>query len=194
MMAFDDGFRALSEKDRLALLTLARRALEIYLRESRLPQEPFDEPALQGPRSVFVTLKCRRKLHGCIGVLSGGSSLGENIQHCAVSAANDPRFPPLLSDELAATRIEISVLGPPRTIDGPGDVTVGKDGLIVSRGVRRGLLLPQVAVEQRWDAGRFVEETCVKAGLPRDAWKTGATLEAFTADVFGEDESGRDAT
>jgi AmmeMemoRadiSam system protein A len=192
-MARDGEPRALGEGDRRALLALARRALEVYLRESRIPQEPDDEAAFQEPRSVFVTLKCHRKLRGCIGVLSGGSSLGENVQHCAVSAANDPRFPPLLSDELAATRIEISVLGMPRAIGGPEDVTVGKDGLIVSRGMRKGLLLPQVAVEQRWDAGRFVEETCVKAGLPRDAWKTGATLEAFTADVFGEDDPERDA-
>jgi AmmeMemoRadiSam system protein A len=151
------------------------------------------DPELLRASGVFVTLRHGGKLRGCIGVVEGEASLAEDVQRCAVSAANDPRFPPLVVGELQGTTIEISVLGEMRTVCGPEDLVLGKHGLMVCQGARRGLLLPQVAVEQGWDARRFVEEACSKAGLPRSTWKSGASLKAFSAEVFGESPAGEPA-
>ena len=111
----------------------------------------------------------------------------EVVERCAVSAAiSDPRFPPLSADEWSGVDLEISVLGPIERVDDIREVVVGRDGLIVEFGRRRGLLLPQVAVEWKWDASEFAAQTCIKAGLPRDAWQKGAKLFKFEAEVFGE--------
>jgi AmmeMemoRadiSam system protein A len=109
------------------------------------------------------------------------------VQECAVAAATeDPRFPPVSANELPSLRIEISVLTPLVPIR-PEEVQVGRHGLMVSKGRMRGLLLPQVPVEWGWDREMFLDQTCVKAGLPPSAWRHGATLQAFTAEVFGEE-------
>jgi uncharacterized protein (TIGR00296 family) len=109
------------------------------------------------------------------------------VTRCAVAAGStDPRFPPITRTELDELDIEISLLGPLEPIAGPEDIAVGRHGLVVEMGWQRGLLLPQVATEWNWDAETFLSHTCHKAGLPRDAWKHGAKLWRFDAEVFGE--------
>ena len=138
---------------------------------------------------AFVTLRIRGNLRGCIGYPEPELPLIDVIDRCAVSAAlADPRFPPLSTDEWTDIDLELSVLGPIAAVDDIRDVVVGRDGLIVEFGRRRGLLLPQVAVEWKWNAEEFASQTCVKAGLPKDAWKKGAKLFKFEADVFGESD------
>ena len=107
--------------------------------------------------------------------------------HCAGAAAlEDPRFPPVRPDELARIDVEVSVLTPPARIADPGRIEVGRHGLVVTRGAHRGLLLPQVALEWGWTREEFLAHTCRKAGLPLDAWREGAQVFAFEAEIFGE--------
>ena len=150
------------------------------------PESPI--PAFEDFRAgAFVTLRIRGNLRGCIGYPEPELLLIDVIDRCAVSAAlADPRFPPLNTEEWSHVDLEVSVLGPIESVSDIRDVVIGRDGLIVEFGRRRGLLLPQVAVEWKWSAEEFASQTCVKAGLPRDAWKKGAKLFKFEAEVFGE--------
>ena len=148
-------------------------------------------PATASPPSfragAFVTLRVGGDLRGCIGYPESDRLLVDVVEHCAISAAvSDPRFPAVRASEWPRIDVEISVLGPIEVVRGIEDVEVGRHGLIAERGGRRGLLLPQVAVEWKWDREEFASHTCVKAGLPRDAWRNGATLFKFEAEVFGE--------
>lgn len=137
-----------------------------------------------------MTLHKNRELRGCIGMIVAVSALDETVRAMARAAAlEDPRFRPVTEAELESLQLEISVLSPMVEIAAE-DVIAGRHGLMVSYGGRRGLLLPQVAVEQRWDRETFLSQTCRKAGLPLDQWKKGAKIEAFTAEVFGEAEPG----
>lgn len=173
---------------RAEMLALARRVLERFLESGALPRQSAPGPGGGDGLSLFVTLRQEGRLRGCIGLIDTDLSLDEAVAHCAVSAANDPRFEPLRLEELGRTSIEISILGGWREIRGPEEIQVGRDGLMITLGGRRGLLLPQVAVEQGWDAGTFIEEVGVKALLPRNAWSSsGATVQAFTAEVFGDE-------
>ena len=136
---------------------------------------------------AFVTLRIRGDLRGCVGYPDASLPLVEAIERCAVSAATaDPRFDALTPSEWKDVDLEISVLGSIEPVRDISDVKVGRDGLIVELGSRRGLLLPQVATEWNWDAFEFASQTCTKAGLPKDAWKKGAKLFKFEAEVFGE--------
>jgi AmmeMemoRadiSam system protein A len=136
-----------------------------------------------------VTLRVGDDLRGCIGYPEADRALVDVIEQCAASAAvSDPRFAPLRVSELTSVDLEISVLGPIEPVQDISEVEVGRHGLIVERGHRRGLLLPQVAVEWNWDREEFAAHTCRKAGLPSDAWLTGATLFKFEAEVFGDDD------
>ena len=126
-------------------------------------------------------------LRGCIGHIIGILPLKETIQKMSVaSSTQDPRFPPVELSELNNIDIEVSVLSPPKKISNPEEIEVGKHGIVISKGFFKGVLLPQVATEQGWDRETFLEHTCLKAGLPTDAWKKGATIEIFSAQVFGE--------
>jgi AmmeMemoRadiSam system protein A len=137
------------------------------------------------PQGAFVTLKVGGRLRGCIGIVEATEPLGAAVRHCAMAAATeDPRFAPVGTDELEALEIEVSVLAEPRPVRDVVDIVVGRDGLIVSSGQRRGLLLPQVAVEHAWSSEQFLEQTCRKAGIEPDAWRHGARIETFTAQVF----------
>ena len=137
-------------------------------------------------RGAFTTLHLNGKLRGCIGYVLPSHSLYRTVAETARAAAfDDPRFAPLTADEALGVEIEISVLSPLRPID-PEDVLVGKHGLVISRGNRRGLLLPQVPAEWGWDRETFLAQTCKKAGLPEDAWRCGAEIQGFTAEVFGD--------
>jgi AmmeMemoRadiSam system protein A len=142
---------------------------------------------LRQPGGAFVTLHRRGRLRGCVGQLPSKEPLLEVVAHCAKAAAlEDPRFKPVRADEIAEIEIELSILSRLEDVT-PGRIETGKHGLVVSRGWQRGVLLPQVATEFKWQAARFLEETCVKAGLEREAWKDPQTrIQAFTAEVFSE--------
>jgi AmmeMemoRadiSam system protein A len=168
------------------LLDLARAALASRLSGLPMPDSPLEGPAAR-PAGAFVTLKEGGRLRGCIGRIEPDAALGRVVMDCAVAAATaDPRFDTVSAAELDRLHIEISVLRPRQPVASIDAVVVGRHGLIVESGLRRGLLLPQVAVQWGWDAARFVAETCVKAGLPRDAWPGRAQLWTFEAEVFGE--------
>jgi AmmeMemoRadiSam system protein A len=178
----------LDASQRKDLLGIARRALGGYLGAGKIPSEEGARGRLAAPGAAFVTLTKNGRLRGCIGYTEAVAPLSKVVQECAVAAATeDPRFPPVSSNELPSLRIEISVLTPLAPIL-PEEVEVGRHGLMVSQGRMRGLLLPQVPVEFGWDRETFLDQACVKAGLPSSAWRHGATLRAFTAEVFGEEE------
>jgi AmmeMemoRadiSam system protein B/AmmeMemoRadiSam system protein A len=179
----------LTEARREELLALARTTLETYLEDGAIhPYEP-DDPALTRRCGAFVTLKERGELRGCIGHTRADLPLYQVVQQMAVSAATgDSRFPPLTSAELADVTIEISVLSPYRRVTEVAEVEVGTHGLMIFKGGQQGLLLPQVPVEQGWDREEYLDNLCLKAGLPEACWREGATLYAFTALVFGERE------
>lgn len=144
--------------------------------------------ALLEPRGAFVSIHVDGRLRGCVGMIVPADPLHETVRECARAAATcDSRFPPLASEELPRTRIEISVLTPPVHLDDPSRVEVGRHGLIVSRGTRRGLLLPQVAIQEGWDAETFLDHTCRKAGLALGEWRRGAHVEVFEAIVIDEE-------
>lgn len=159
------------------------------MRGEPAPAIPVTGMPLLQPGAAFVTLRRRGRLRGCIGYIEALRPLHETVTQCAVSAAcQDPRFDPVAPAELADLHLEISVLSPICSLADPQDVQVGQHGLLVTQGPRRGLLLPQVAVEFGWDRETFLEQACLKAGLPADAWRRGATLQTFTAEIFGEPE------
>ncbi|HVL67796.1 MAG TPA: AmmeMemoRadiSam system protein A [Vicinamibacterales bacterium] len=177
----------LTETQRARLLALARESLERHLAGD--PSLPVIKDVLPEASGVFVTIKTNRQLRGCLGVLQMRRSLPEEVAHCVRSSATeDPRFPPLTAAELPAVSLEISVLGPLEEIDPhqEGAIVIGRHGLVVEQGFRRGLLLPQVAVEWNWTPEEFLAQTCRKAGLPADAWRRGARVHRFDAQVFGE--------
>ena len=178
----------LDASQRTALLGIARRALVGYLGAGKIPPEEGARGKLAAAGAAFVTLTKNGRLRGCIGYTEAVAPLFKVVQECAVAAATeDPRFPPVTPNELPSLRVEISVLTPLVPIR-PEEVEVGRHGLMVSQGRMRGLLLPQVPVDFGWDAETFLDQTCVKAGLPPSAWRHGATLRAFTAEVFGEEK------
>lgn len=174
-----------SPTERKQLLALAHKSIQARLRGAELKvASPSDH--LSEMRGAFTTLHRRGKLRGCIGYVIAGTPLYETVIETAAAAAfEDPRFAPVRGEEAPELQIEISVLSPMSPIRAE-DVVIGKHGLMVSYRGLRGLLLPQVPIEWGWDRETFLEQTCQKAGLSPDAWKHGAKLEAFTAEVFGE--------
>jgi AmmeMemoRadiSam system protein A len=180
----------LTDSQKRALLHLARESVvaRVSRTDASLPPLPVID-AFPQATGVFVTLKRRGALRGCLGVLQMRGSLAEEVARCACDSATvDPRFPPLTPGELAEVSLEISVLGRLEPVDpGPaGGFEIGRHGLVVEQGHRRGLLLPQVAVEWGWTPEQFLRQTCRKAGLAPDAWQNGAEVFRFDADVFGE--------
>ncbi len=174
----------LNEADQERLLRLATDVLEESVRTYELSEIEAPGGALGENCGAFVTLWKAGRLRGCIGYIEPRKPLYQTVRECAMAAAlQDPRFEPVQPEELPTLRVEISVLSPIFQIS-PEQVEVGRHGLMISQGRRRGVLLPQVPVEWNWDRERFLEETCCKAGLPPDAWRHGANIEAFTAQVF----------
>ena len=180
----------LTSDEKRFLLRLARQSLTAAVGK-QLPDGPAElPPALHEPTGVFVSLHQRdateEALRGCVGFLEPRLPLWRAVCEAAAAAAlEDPRFSPVRSEELAVLEVEISVLSTSWPID-PENIQIGLHGLIVTEGRIRGLLLPQVAAEHQWSAEQFLEQTCCKAGLRPDAWRHGAQIEAFTAEVFGE--------
>lgn len=176
----------LSREYRRRLLQEARRAVSDALAGlAAVPAGPEGELGLRA--GVFVSFHRHGELRGCIGHPDADQALVAVVARCAVAAATeDPRFAPVTRAELDECEIEISVLGPIEPVEDVDEIIVGRHGLILERGWHRGLLLPQVASEQRWDRDTFLARTCVKAGLPADAWKRGAKIMKFEAEVFSE--------
>lgn len=177
----------LSNDDRRILLEIARRAVSTAVLEKRLPDLLPETTSVSASGGAFVTLHRNGQLRGCVGQIEDCGPLVDAVARAAINAAlHDYRFPPVTAEEVETLEIEISVLSQIDPI-APEAVIVGRHGLIVIKGENRGLLLPQVAQERRWSSERFLEETCAKAGLPRDAWR-GPSIQvlAFTAEVFSE--------
>ncbi len=176
----------LNAEERRALLALARQAVLAHLTHG---PRPYLEGAVGSLKlGAFVSVHVAGELRGCIGHLQSDRPLGDVVAECAVQAASeDPRFDPLTLGELAATQIEISVLGPIEPVHDISEIVVGRHGLIVAQGYCKGLLLPQVATERGWDRETFLAHTCLKAGLRRDAWTAGAQISKFEAEVFAEE-------
>jgi AmmeMemoRadiSam system protein A len=176
----------LTAEDQQRLLALARLALEARVRRDRKPIADL-AGTLASRCGAFVTIHNGENLRGCLGRVSCDTPLADVVVHLGAAVADsDPRFPPVDVLELDLLQIEISVLTPARDIATLDEIEIGRHGLIVERGSLHGLLLPQVATEHRWTVEQFVEHTCVKAGLSRDAWRHGAQLSVFEAQVFGE--------
>jgi len=178
---------SLSEEDRNAILELARQGVLHAVCHER-PLSTFPTTGIFAERrGLFVTLHVAKKLRGCIGVIEAQATLGETVARCAADAAlHDPRFSRMREEEMNALEIEVSLLTPPEPIR-PEDVEVGAHGLLVELGTRRGLLLPQVAVEHRLSREQFLAETCAKAGLAREAWKEPETkLYGFQCEIVAE--------
>ena len=176
-----------SPSDRRALLRLARDAIVAHVTRAAAPVTHVCD-ATERPGAAFVTLHKSGDLRGCIGHVEANEPLGGVIARCAVAACSaDSRFPPVDASELPTLDLELSLLGPLEPIAGPDDIEIGRHGLVVEMGWHRGLLLPQVASEWHWDRETFLAQTCHKAGLPSEAWKSGARLWRFEAEVFGED-------
>jgi len=181
------------------LLRLAHDSISSALQNREIFLDP-PTPHLAEPRGVFTSLYLRQnllgdllredqgmeELRGCVGYVLPTCSVFRAVAETARAAAfDDNRFPPVTQQEAPHLEIELSILSPPEPIRAE-EVVVGRHGLLISWHGRRGLLLPQVPVERAWDRKTFLEQTCRKAGLPMDAWQKGATIEAFTAEVFGE--------
>jgi AmmeMemoRadiSam system protein A len=186
------------DRDRAWLLQIARDAITAHVTHGRSLQSAVGgdhstagrpEPAVAERRAgVFVTIHCRGDLRGCIGRLEADLPLPRSVAHCAVAACSeDRRFAAIDSSELPYMKLEVSVLGLIEPAAGPEDIEIGRHGLMIEKGRRRGLLLPQVAVEWRWDAATFLSETCRKAGLASDSWQRGAAVWRFEAEVFGDE-------
>jgi hypothetical protein len=180
----------LSDEDKAWLLRLARRSLETYVRERKvLEVEPAESEALRQDGAAFVTLHKNGKLRGCIGSMLATEPLYRTVIEMAVAAASqDPRFKPVRPEELKDIHIEISANTPLQPVAGPDAIELGKHGVVVAKGLSRGVYLPQVATETGWTKEEFLSNLCAhKAGLPPDAYKKDAQLYVFTSIVFEEE-------
>lgn len=180
----------LNNNEKIYLLKLARETIEWQLKYHEFPKtEPISEKVKQ-KFGVFVTLHKHGQLRGCIGYVEGLKPLYLAVMDMAKAAAfEDPRFPPVEPTEVKDLDIEISVLSPLKKISDINQIEIGKHGLIIQRGWQRGLLLPQVATEWGWNREQFLQQTCIKAGLPPEAWKEpGTEIYIFSAEIFSEKE------
>jgi AmmeMemoRadiSam system protein A len=176
----------LSTEQRRILLCIAHEAILSVVERRPFADTPPVLPGLAEPRGVFTTLYLRGELRGCVGFAMPVAPLYRAVAETARAAAfEDSRFSPVTREEAFKLDVSLSVLSPLFPIH-PEAVEVGRHGLVISQGGRRGLLLPQVPGEYGWDRESFLEQTCRKAGLPLDAWRKGATIEAFMAEVFSD--------
>lgn len=175
----------LSGEEKKELLQLVYSTIELYVRDNKLLNYETKNSNLLEKSGAFVTLKKHGQLRGCIGFIESPLPLYQTIMQAGIHAAcRDARFLPITQDELNDLEVEISVLSPLRKISDPQLVKVGKHGLVIVKDGKQGLLLPQVPVENRWDQQTFLEQACLKAGLPKNAWKTSADIFVFEAIVF----------
>ena len=177
-----------SRDERILLLQLAHDSILSALERREISLHP-PTPHLSEPRGVFTSLYLHGELRGCVGYVLPVSPVYRAVADTARAAAfEDMRFYPVTLPEARDLEIELSILSPPQPIS-PEAVEIGRHGLLITMVGHRGLLLPQVPTEHNWDRTTFLEQTCRKAGLPPNAWQHGATIEAFTAEIFGEKHS-----
>lgn len=183
--------QSLSEAERRAILELARQAVLEAVCQNRVVDRIPQTGVFERRCGVFVTLHVRKKLHGCIGVIEPRENLGESVVKCSISAAlEDPRFNRMQPEEAQEAEIEVSLLSPLQRIRAE-EIEIGRHGLVVENGLKRGLLLPQVAVEHRLDPEAFLRETCHKAGLPGEAWREPETkIYGFICEIVAETRQG----
>jgi AmmeMemoRadiSam system protein A len=176
----------LDSLDKISLLKLARRSIEQYLTSETLPLPRNLTNLMNSKRGAFVTLKKNGELRGCIGSMVETLPLYNVVGKMALQAAfNDTRFHPLEFNELSQIEIEISVLTPLVKINNADEIVLGRDGVVLKKGNKQAVFLPQVATEQGWSKEQFLTQLCYKAGLNATDWKT-ATLYTFKAEVFSE--------
>jgi len=180
----------LTPKEKACLLAIARQAIDKWVRAGEDYVEPREEKSLNVRSGCFVTIKQNDQLRGCIGNFQSEQPLFKEVAEMArASATKDPRFYPMKAGDLDNFSIEISVLSPLHKIDDIEEIIVGKHGIYLEKGYYRGVLLPQVATEHKWDRNTFLRQTCIKAGLSTEAWKSeDAEIYIFTAQIFGEEE------
>ena len=180
--------KALTAREKTVLLSIARKSIESQTRSNEVYIEPREEKSLNARNGCFVTIKQGGKLRGCIGNFQSELPLFKEVAMMAkASATNDPRFYPMKNIDLDNFSLEISVLSPLHKIDDIAEIEVGKHGIYIEKGYHRGVLLPQVATEHDWDRDTFLKQTCIKAGLPTDAWQQeAADIYIFSSQSFGE--------
>lgn len=172
-----------TDEEKKGLLDLARNAITGYVTNGKIPEVEIKNPKLKTDGAVFVTIKTNGSLRGCIGHIQPIMPLYQSVIKNAVDAcSSDPRFPPMKKDELKDMDVEISILSPLEQVKDVKNIRIGKHGLVIVKGMQRGILLPQVAKELGWDRDTFLEQICLKAGLPKGAWKD-AVLYTFTAEI-----------
>ncbi len=186
-----------TQEDGEKAVEMARKAMESAVKDEDMPRFEYPEK-FEDKMGAFVTINryLSEDLRGCIGYPEPTFQLKKAIQQGAQNAAvSDPRFPPLEEDELDSVVVEVSLLTPPEKVEYvdpselPDKITCGKHGLIASKGSRRGLLLPQVPVDQGWDEEEFLDHTCRKAGLRPTEWRNGnCQIESFEGVIFAEKE------
>ncbi len=178
----------LTDEEKLELLRIARQSITSVVNGRELPEVEPKTENLKTPCGAFVTITINDNLRGCIGYVEPIKSLAETVNEVAAkSALEDPRFPPVEPNEVDKLEIEISVLSPLEIVKSVDEIKVGEHGIMIKRGWRRGLLLPQVAIEHNLTREEFLEHTCLKAGLYPDCWKEKETeIYIFTAIIFKE--------
>jgi AmmeMemoRadiSam system protein A len=173
-----------TEEEKKELLVIARKAITEYVTNGKAPEIEIKNPKFKTDGAVFVTLKKNGNLRGCIGNIQPIMPLYQSVIKNAVAASSsDPRFPPMKKEELKDIDIEISILSPLKPLKDVKDIQPGKHGLVIIKGMHSGILLPQVATEFGWDRETFLEQVCMKAGLPRGSWKD-AEFFSFTAEII----------
>jgi AmmeMemoRadiSam system protein A len=188
----------LDEAQQQAFLKLARATLDSHLAHDQSVADWYAEygnlPVLDSMAGAFVTVhntgrraKKEGKLRACMGVIEAKQPAADAVMSAAVSAVYDPRFPRLQRDELEHMELEVSILSPTHEVAKAEEIEVGTHGVVLSKGKRSAVYLPQVAPEQGWTREEMLDHLSQKAGLPKDAWRQGATFEVFTAQVFSED-------
>jgi len=183
---------SLTGEDKEQLLLLVREAIRYGLEHRRVPGAAdlnfTPSQSMTLPRAAFVTLKKNGELRGCIGDIFPQRPLYKSVIMNAIYAAfSDRRFQPLQKEEYDQIKIEISALTAPSRVASPREIRIGIDGMVLKKDGRSAVFLPQVAPEQGWNLETTLQHLSVKAGLPPDAWKDGASFEVFQADVFGEE-------
>ncbi len=179
----------LTENDGKTLIAIAREAIQHCVKNQPYHCQPREEKALNKRSGCFVTIKKNGQLRGCIGNFQGREPLFKDVVSMAVaSATQDPRFSPMSCDELDHFNLEITVLSPLKKIEYISVIEIGEHGIYIEKNFHRGVLLPQVATDHGWDRETFLNQTCAKAGLPTDAWRSpDADIYIFTGQIISEE-------